>query len=197
MKLRRGFIKEAEEISLSFRQEMGVLSSEPICVFRLCEHLEIPLTKLSQIQKISADVRKHLIDNSFGETKFFAVTLKPNGVPEILHNDYVSAARQHSDISHEIAHIVLGHEPHALVGKRGCRHYDKIMEREAHELGYTILIPKESALFAVENFSDRREAARYFGVSTSLLNYRIRKSNADGWAKSRSNKRRSKVLEDI
>lgn len=191
MKLRRGFVKEAEEISLIFRKEMGICTSEAMCVFKLCSHLGVPLTKLSSIKALGVNAQDLIGDNSTSDTKFFATTLKPNGISEILYNDYLSLVRQHSDIAHEIAHIVLGHESHTIVGEQGCRNYDKVMEREAHDLGYNILIPKLSALYAVENFQTRNEAAQHFGVSKSLLEYRIRKSNATGWAASRRKKLRS------
>lgn len=175
MKLRRGFIKEAEEISLSLREELGLSTSEALCVFDLCDHLDIPLSRLTDVEGVSKECLDALAGAAGNKTKFFAVTLRPNGVPEILFNDLVSLPRQHSDIAHEVAHIMLGHEPHAIVGEKSCRSYDREMEREAHELGYTILVPKLSALYAVEAFASKSDAAWHFGVSQSLLNYRIKK----------------------
>jgi len=191
MKLRRGFLKEAEDISLSFRQEMGVLTSQPLCAFELCDFLGIPFRAVSTISDLNNEWMSVLKSAPGVDTKFFATTIKPNGIPEILYNDIVSLVRQQSDMCHEVAHIVLGHQPQALMGNDGCRNYDRVMEREAHELGYNILVPKPSALFAVENFPTRQITARHFGVSLPLLEYRIRKTNADGWARSRRNKRLS------
>ena len=189
MKLRRGFIKEAEELAMSFRQGLGVSASDPLCVLALCEWLEIPLHRLSDIKGLSNDIKVRLLGTGAADTKFFAVTMKPNGISEILYNDFVSSNRQRSDIAHEVAHIVLGHKPSIITSEKGCRAYNAELEREAHELGYTILVPKFSALSAVENFNRREDAAKHFQVSKSLMEYRIRKSGADGWAYNRRKKR--------
>ena len=108
---------------------------------------------------------------------------------EIIHNDSHHPFRQNSNVAHELAHIILGHPPKPPMLKDGCRNFDKRLEREAHDLGFTLLVPKPAALYAVENIRDDEQACEFYGVSNSLLTFRVRKSDAQRWAKNRAFKR--------
>jgi hypothetical protein len=182
-KLRRGFVKESEEYAVEFRQELGLDEHVPLCPYVLAGHLEIPVAAISTHPTIPADVKHHLAGR--GKSSFSALTLADGSYREILHNDYQHPNRRASSIMHEIAHIVLGHPPKPPFLGDACRSFDPIMEREANELGFTILVPKPAALFAIESFQDRNAAASHYGVSLKLLNYRIRKTNAEGWSYNR------------
>jgi Zn-dependent peptidase ImmA (M78 family) len=92
---------------------------------------------------------------------------------------------------HEVAHIILGHPPRPPLTEDACRNYDPVLEIEANQLGFTLLIPKIAALYAVENFDSLTDAASYYGVSVSLLSHRIKISDAHRWALNRANKRRT------
>lgn len=86
---------------------------------------------------------------------------------------------------HEIAHILLGHAPRPPLMDDGCRHFDPKSEKEASELGFTLLVPKHAALRIVEKRVDLRRACLIYGVSKQLLTYRIRITNATRWAENR------------
>lgn len=182
-KLRRGFVKESEEYAAEFRQELGLAEHVPICPYALAGHLDIPIAPISIHPTITECVKRHLAGS--GKSSFSAVTLADGTYREILHNDYQHPNRCTSSIMHEIAHIVLGHPPKPPFLGDSCRSFDPIMEKEANELGFTILVPKPAALFAIESFYDRSTAASHYGVSVTLLNYRIRKTNAEGWSYNR------------
>jgi Zn-dependent peptidase ImmA (M78 family) len=182
-KLRWGFVKESEEYAVEFRQELGLMEHDPICPFILAAHLEIPVGSISAHPTISNDVKRHFAGK--GKSQFSAVTLTDGLYREILYNDYQHSNRHSSSIMHEIAHIVLGHPPKPPFLGDACRDFNPIMEKEANELGFTILVPKPAALFAVETFNDREAAAIHFGVSKVLLSYRIRKADAVRWSQNR------------
>lgn len=189
MKLRRGFVKEAEEYALEYRQEIGLAGHDPLCPLRLAEHLAIPVHRLSSFPGIPDETRLYFFTKGIDE--FSATVLKNGSSSEILHNDRHHPNRQNSNIMHEIAHVILGHRQTAPLTGDGERNFNKIEEREANELGFTLLVPKPAALFALESFASRSDAAAYLGVSKSLLDYRIRKTNASGWARNRALKRRA------
>lgn len=178
--LRRGFVKESEEYAIEFRQELGLAYNGAICPYALAMHLDIPVTGVSNHPAIADEVRTHLAGR--GKSSFSAVTLADGAYREILHNDYQHPNRRASSIMHEIAHIVLGHPPKPPFVGDSCRSFDPVMEREANELAFAILVPKPAALFAVETFQTRESAAIYYGVSLKLLNYRIRKTDVERWA---------------
>lgn len=192
MGLRRGFRKEAEEYSKEFRVELGLQEFEPLDPILLADHLCIPVIGLSKHPGIPNEVKSHF--GSSGNSDFSATTIADGYFREIIHNDYQHKNRQNSNITHEIAHVVLGHPPKPPMINDSCRNFDAVMEKEANELGFTLLIPKIAALYAIEKFSDLTEAGRFYGVSNSLLKYRIRITNAEGWARNRAKKRR---LSDI
>jgi hypothetical protein len=179
-KLRRGFVKESEEYAIEFRQELGLLESSPICARKLAEHLDVPVLMLSSHPTIPPDVKAYF--RGKGNSSFSAVTLADQAFRQIVYNDYQHPNRHSSSIMHEIAHILLRHPARPPFQKDACRDFDPIKEKEANELGFAILVPKPAALLAVESFGDRKAAADYFGVSVTLLNYRIRKTNAEGWS---------------
>ncbi|WP_081811339.1 ImmA/IrrE family metallo-endopeptidase [Hyphomonas beringensis] len=184
---RRGFVKEAEEYASEFRRELELGNSDPICPFRLCAHLDITTRPLSFDAGIAEEVKLHF--NAEGRDKFSATALFDGVYAEILYNDWHSAARVHSSVMHELAHILLMHPPRPPILESGCRHFDAQMEREANDLGWTILIPKLAALRAIERFPNLKDAAEFYGVSVDLLEYRIRKSDARRWKANRDRRR--------
>ena len=182
-KLRRGFRKEAEEYALEFREELDLDGHETLDPFRLAEHLDIPVHALSEYPTITDDTKRYF--KGAGKSIFSATTLVDGTYCEIIHNDFQHLNRQHSNITHELAHIILGHPPKLSILNGSCRDFDPSLEQEANVLGFTLLVPKTAALYAIEGFSSLRDAAEYYGVSQSLLNLRIRITNAEVWAKNR------------
>ena len=188
VKLRRGFVKEANEYASEFREELNLDSKDPICPFRLCQHLEIPVIGLSKHPAIPHDVKTYF--GGQGQNDFSATTLVDGGFKEIIHNDYHHPNRQNSNVVHELAHILLGHEARPPMLKDGCRNIDKVIEHEANELGWVILVPKTAAMKALEEFDTLSDAAIFYSVSLQLMTYRVRKSGAMGWYKNKSKYRR-------
>ncbi|MBL4751506.1 MAG: ImmA/IrrE family metallo-endopeptidase [Amylibacter sp.] len=175
-KLRRGFIKEAEEYAEEFRLEMGLSKVAPIFAENLAEHLGVPVLKLSTHPKISDEVKEFWANNE--EDVFSALTMPDGAYREILHNDGHHPNRQNSNIAHELAHIILGHSMTAPISDKGKRNYDKEIEEEAKVLSMTLLIPKVVAVCIVEQGLNLDQASLHYRVSKPLLNYRIGKTDA-------------------
>ncbi len=184
---RRGFVKEAEEYALEFRQELGLANASPLMAIEIADLLEIPVWNLSDHPTIPTHIKDYFF--GIGRDHFSASTLNDGSYKEIIHNDSHHPNRQNSNIAHELAHILLGHPPKPPMSEDGCRNFSKRMEREAHDLGFTLLVPKPAALVAVEDFEDINDACEYFGVSKQLLEFRIRKADAKRWAINRARKR--------
>lgn len=185
---RRGFVKESEEYATEFRQELGLADCSPLTAIELADHLAIPVWDLTKHPTIPSEVVEHFING--GQNDFSAATINDGSYKEIIHNDSHHPYRQNSNIAHELAHIILGHPPKPPMLKDGCRNFDKRMEREAHDLGFTLLVPKPAALVAVEEFQSIDDACEHFNVSKSLLEFRIRKTDAKRWAMNRAKKKR-------
>ena len=186
--LRRGFRKEADEYAVEFRKELGLEEYEPLDPFVLAGHLDIPVHALSKYPSIPGDTKRYF--KEAGNSIFSATTLVDGIYNEILHNDFQHPNRQHSNITHELAHIILCHPPRPPLLNESCRNFVPVLETEASELGFTLLVPNVAALYAIEAFTTLRDAAEYYGVSEELLRYRIRITNAKRWAVNRAKKKR-------
>ena len=184
LRLRRGFHKEAEEYAQEFRQELQLGDSDPLDPYALAAHLEIPIRKLLSDPAFSNELRAYFAGK--GRDLFSAATVFDGSRAEIILNDNHHANRLHSSLMDEIAHILLGHPPRPPITDGGCRHFDRILEKEANDLGWTILVPKRAALRAIENFTARADACAFFKVSHELLEYRIRKCDSVRHAQNRA-----------
>ena len=183
-KLRRGFIKESEEYAEEYRKELGLQANSPLNPVVLANHLEIPVHDLSTHPAISVKEKEFFLCKE--PNLFSATTIADGNYREIIHNDNHHPNRQRSNIMHELAHIVLGHPPKPPMLDENCRNYDPIMEREASELSFILLIPKPAALHIVEEIKDISQAYELYGVSPQLMQYRLRKSDAKRWARNRA-----------
>lgn len=188
-KHRRGFVKEADAYALEFRVELGLQPHNALCPFDLAEYLSIPVHRLSESVAVPEQVRQHFW--GVGQSVFSAVAIPYGTSREVLINDALHPNRQRSSLAHELAHVLLGHRPSLPTGDDGFRSYDRVVEKEADDLGFTLLVPRDCALHAIEGFDDLRLAAEYYGVSKDLLEYRIRKSDARRRATNRAQRRRS------
>ena len=179
-------MKEAEEYAIEFREELGLSDSSPLSARQLAEHLEIPVWDLTEHPAMPPSIVAHFSHTC--QDDFSAMTVNDGTYKEIIHNDSHHPHRQNSNIAHELAHIILGH-PAKPPMTDGCRNFDQRLEKEAHDLGFTLLVPKSAALFAVENFKNIFEASEYYSVSKQLLEYRIRKTDARRWSMNRVRKK--------
>jgi Zn-dependent peptidase ImmA (M78 family) len=186
MRLRWGFKTEAEEYAEEFRTELELAIDGPLCPFRLASHLEIPVLSLSQLPDLPQKQLEYI--QGTGQSEFSATTVNEGTYRLIVHNDSHHPYRQNSNVMHEIAHILLGHPPRPPVAGDGCRQFDPVLEKEANELGFALLIPKRAALRIIESRMGMELACATYGVSAQLLRYRISITNAKGWADNRRRK---------
>lgn len=114
---------------------------------------------------------------------------KPHRV--ILYNDSNTAARQNSDIAHELAHGLLLHEPRQAI-VNGCRAYDKAEEDEASWLAGCLLVPRQAAVRIAKSGQPESDAADEYGVSTEMLSWRLNAIGARRQAEAAARKSRSR-----
>lgn len=177
IKLRRGFKKEAEELALELRNELGLSHRAPIDVFELAEWLAIPAVPLSDLAELVPDV--HLMHFRQIESSVFSgVTIHHGARRLILYNDSHTDVRLNSTIAHELAHALLGHCPSPLADDDGKRKRNAEVEAEANWLSGAILVPQPAAMKIVFNNLSVEEAAIHYAVSESMIRYRLRVSGA-------------------
>lgn len=169
--LRRGFATEADWYARKFREELGLKSHDPLCPFKLAKHLEISCIALSTIKGCEEAV-KYLLSKT-GRKEFSAIAAPRETGRMIIFNDSMATVRIISSVSHEIAHIVLGHTPIDLSLAAEGGHFNKQDEAEAERMGPAFLVSYEAALHVAKNYSKISEAAAEYEVSVELMRMRL------------------------
>jgi Zn-dependent peptidase ImmA (M78 family) len=91
----------------------------------------------------------------------------------IVLNDGHEKGRQASDLSHELSHHILKHQPSQPIDSRGLRKYDSRNEDEANWLGPALLVSEEAALHVVRNGWSYSEAAERYSVTEEVMRMRV------------------------
>jgi Zn-dependent peptidase ImmA (M78 family) len=77
---------------------------------------------------------------------------------------------------HELAHLVIGHRPGRIDitedGTLMLQTYDRQQEDEANWLAGCLLLPRPALMFIEQQGLEANSAARVYGVSTQMLQYR-------------------------
>ncbi len=172
MALRRRFIGEANEIALSIRTELGLVASAPMSPWVVAEHLDIPVVKMSSLSNEAPTGVAHFSSRS--QSDFSGLTVFYGLSRMIVHNDFHSLGRQANDVSHEVSHALLRHQPSPALDNLGCRFWDGRIEEEAAYLGGALLVPQEATLSIARRGLTTQAAALEYGVLQSLITYRMR-----------------------
>lgn len=173
--MRRGFKKEARDIALEVRGELGLGVYDPLDPWQLAGHLAIPVWPLSGYALIAPDCHQVLMNH---ESSAFSAMIAFSGTKRVIvHNDSHAPTRQKTDICHEVAHALLLHEPHLVVAGQPLA-YDHAQEDEANWLGGVLLVCDEACLSACRRRLTIAAAAAEMGVSVELMRWRINASGA-------------------
>lgn len=180
-KFKRGFKKWSDDKSIELRTQLGLKEIDPLCAFDLSEHLGIPIFTPNQINGLENDEVEHLLKE--GSQHWSAATVPlPNDEHLVLHNPSHSKTRQQSNIMHEIAHILCGHEvdTNSIVSSLSgfLRNHDAEQEQEAEWLGACLQLPKPALLWALKEGMAIPDMSEYFTASTHMVTYRLNVSGA-------------------
>lgn len=98
----------------------------------------------------------------------------------IVLNPARSQARRTATLMEELSHALLGHAPTRIardpVTGLARRSYDAAQERDAFELGATLLLPREYLAAAIRARRPTGAIAREVGCSEALVRYRLRRT---------------------
>ena len=174
---RRGFKTEANWYAREMRRELEIPLVDPLCPWRLADHLGFPVIGLSDFALVEPKMVAYFRTGA-GQKAFSAITLFDGPRRLIVHNNSHDPKRQAADIAHELAHGLLLHPPKPPINSDGSRHYDAILEEEANWLGPALLVSDESALHIVETKMSISEASDHYGASIPLVRMRVNVSGA-------------------
>jgi Zn-dependent peptidase ImmA (M78 family) len=170
--LRHGFKAEAERLAISTRRQLRLSVKDPLDGLELARHLGVPVLSLLDLRNDVTDSRS--IDRLLSpRAGFSAVTVCSESRQLIVFNPAHPPGRRSNSLVHELAHILLRHDPTPAVDRFGCRHWDGQAESEADWLAGVLLVPREGALWWTRNGGDLGSGAAHFGVSESLFRWRV------------------------
>lgn len=174
--LERGFKTWAERTAGSLRRELGLSEYAPLAPARLAESLGVELWTPYQVPGLSQTALDQLlVHDPWG---WSAISSVVNGRCVVIYNPRHSSARQASNIAHELAHIILDHDPGKMVlsqdGSMIMRSYDQKQEEEANWLGWCLLLPREALVHTAKARLAKAQIAEAYGVSEQLVDFRLR-----------------------
>ncbi len=177
----RGFKTWAERTSASIREELDLPAHAPLTLEKMAEFLDVLLLSPHEVVGLSEEAKAQLLVNDV--EGWSAVTCMPGDRRIVIFNPTHSIGRRSSDIAHELAHILLGHEPGKMVISQGgemiMRNFDQKQEEEADWLGWSLLLPREALAHAAKLGRTHEQIAREYRVSRQLVEYRIRMTGID------------------
>ncbi len=178
--LERGFKSWAERFAEGLRKELGMDLDDPMDLDRLASFFGAKLLTPKDIPGMSERHLKQLL--SVDHSGWSAVTVCVGDKSVIIHNPRHSKARQASNIAHEVAHLILEHEPTRLVmsqdGALVMRSFNEKQEEEANWLAWCLLLPREAIVAALKRNTPVDQIADQFGVSEPLVRFRVHKTGA-------------------
>ena len=171
----RGFKSRCESISLGLRDDLGLPRTAPLPPDRLAEHLAIPIVSLEDVPGVEEDDAHQLL--VVDPDSWSAITVSVAGREAIIINPRHRGGRPAVDIAHEVAHLLLGHEPSLMsfVGDQdlAIRGYDRAAEEEADWLAGAILLPREALVHIARSRMDLASVLQTYCVSEALYTYRV------------------------
>jgi len=177
----RGFKSRCENIAIQIRQHLGLQDSEPVSATELAEYLDVWIWNLAEVPGLPREALRHLSSSEGDEWSAVAVRSQKQDI--IVLNPTHSPARQANDLMHELAHIILDHEPCQVIVSDstgvGFRTFDKRQEAEADWLAACILLPRAAVALTHGRAMSVNDAADHFGVSKDLYRYRLRMTGVE------------------
>ena len=173
--LERGFKAWSERVASNVRRQLGIPGTAALDPWRLAAELGVRVVSPFDYPDLDAEVRAQLLDRD--PSGWSAATLVVGDTAIVVFNPKHSAGRKASDVIHELAHIMLEHDPATVVfsqdGQMATRTFDQKQEDEANWLGWTLLLPRVALMAARRRRMPTRAIAQEYGVSETLVRYRL------------------------
>jgi len=174
--VRRGFKAEAERLAGEWRERLGCRADEPVPLDRLAREIGVEIRSAAELVPLAKlEELKALQQDAFSGGTF----KRRDGGRVIVFNPLHNEGRQNSDIAHELAHLLLGHNVRTVevVGNMNFITCDAEQEEEADWLGGCLLLPREILVKAAFAGKDATHIAEQYATSEAMAKFRL---NASG-----------------
>ena len=173
--MERGFKARCEEMSRSMRTELGIALIAPLPAKQLAPFLGVHVLQVAELG-LSPDDTRQLLHND--PESWSAITVSAAGKDAIIVNPNHHGGRYSSDVMHELAHLLLGHESSTLFfagqDNLALRGYNKEAEDEANWLAGALLLPRDALVSIRKKRCSKEVTCNEFGVSRRMLEFRMR-----------------------
>ncbi len=174
--MRRGFKTWCENAAADYRSALRLRPSDPLNPEELAAHLGVKVWRPKDVPGLSPDSLKQLTIHD--RDSWSAVTLRVGDTNLIILNSAHALTRQRNSLAHELAHIILDHEPSRIdVSPEGhllLSSFEQEQEEEANWFSATLLVPRAGLQVVYRKTKNTQTLAEHFGVSLDLLNWRLR-----------------------
>ena len=179
VEFRRGFKAWCEKTAFGFRRDLQIEAFGALDPRELARHLNILVWTPHDVARMGGLAKGHLDQLlKHDPSSWSAVTLILPRNQVIILNSSHAPVRNNSDLMHELAHLILEHEP-ARVDMTPERlmildTYDKLQEAEADWLAGALLVPRDALLDMLSRNRRNEDIASHFNVSTKMIEWRCR-----------------------
>jgi len=185
----RGFKSWAERTSLAFRKELGVAVDACLRPELLADYLGVELWMPNQVPGITKDITDQLLNIDPWGWSAAGIEIEGRGI--VIYNPLHSPGRRVSDITHELSHFILDHQPAKIILSADLdgmtmRSFNQKQEDEANCLAWTLLLPREGLVRAKRRRLSVEQIAEQYGVTKSLVAYRVNATGVEKQLRARS-----------
>ena len=174
--MRRGFKAWCEKASGEYRDTLGLTLDDALEPQRLAALLGVDIWRPADVPDLSGDSLTQLTKRD--SESWSAVTVQLGDVRLIILNSAHALTRQRNSLTHEISHLILDHGFGRIdVSPDGyllLNSFEKEQEEEADWLAGTLLVPREGLQIVYRTTRNPQDIANHFGVSVTLLQWRLR-----------------------
>ena len=196
--MRRGFKTWCETTAGNYRTALGLKPEDPLDPENLAAHLGIIVWRPEEVPGLAESSLQQLTNHD--SDSWSAVTIRVGDTNLTIVNSAHAPTRQRSSLSHELAHLILDHEPGRIdlspEGHLLLNSFEREQEEEADWLSGTLLVPRAGLVIAYRSTQDPRKLANRFEVSVDMLNWRLRMTGVvtqaqrtHNWSRKRSLRR--------
>jgi Zn-dependent peptidase ImmA (M78 family) len=178
--LRRGFKTLAEKHALEARTALKLAPIAPLDPWAYAKHLKVAVLDFHGLGLPPETVHQLVVAD---EQSWSAMTLSDEGKLAIVLNPSHAATRQRNDLTHELSHIELGHQPARVelseAGLMLLSDYSDEQEQEADWRAAALLLPRQGLIHHRSRGLGTPEIAAHYGVSPQLCDWRLRTTGVE------------------
>lgn len=170
----KGKARQCEIKAVRIRKYMKLSPYQQLDPQELATKLGMQIISLNELPESANLIVKQLLLNNVNSWSGSSTGQLPDGSIFIVLNPAQSKGRRNATLMEEICHVLLGHKKSQLFySLYEGRDYNQTIEDEAFSVGAAALLPFEALSFHLKSGTSEDQIARKFGVTKSLVRYRV------------------------